>query len=63
MVRHKAFEDGSAVIARSRKPCSAPLHDTRQHQPTPLGADYGSEGWGFESLRARKNALVIGFVT
>jgi hypothetical protein len=24
-----------------------------------LGANYGSEGWGFESLRARKKALVM----
>ena len=26
-------------------------------------SDYGSEGWGFESLRARRKSQVIGFVT
>jgi hypothetical protein len=36
---------------------------TDDHPGNVLGAIYGSEGWGFESLRARRKPLVSGSET
>jgi hypothetical protein len=43
-------------VTRTRSPVESLLRSTAAHETTCLGrarVSYGSEGWGFESLRAR----------
>jgi hypothetical protein len=45
------------VSVKCRRVCDL-LKDNGVNCGEPYAYDYGSEGWGFESLRARKTSLV-----